>query len=359
MSETSRGESGTVKPTRATAAVELAPETLERLCATALHAAGADPAAAQAVAAATVAAELREKPTVGVSHLFDYLDALREGRLNGSPVPRLLERRFSSVIVVDADEGAAQVAFDTSLDALVRAAQAHGIASLSIRNCFSAGELAHYTTRTADKGLLALAVTNSPPLLAAYGSKQAVTGTNPFSFALPHPLGARVFDQASSATAWVTVRDAAEAGTPISPGWAIDDQGAPTTDAATALRGALLPFGGAKGANIAMMVDALAALSGASFSIEAAPFDRGAKSPRLGLFLTAIHPEAFDPDYLERAEAHYARLATEQGADFGRRKKRPTVITLASDTYARLTQASADSPSPADTTHTSSKGTTR
>src|SRR5699024_2120873 len=77
---------------------------------------------------------------------------------------------------------------------------------------------------------------------------------------------------------------------------------------AAALTGALLPFGGAKGANIAMMIELLAAMSGGSFSLDAAPFDTGSRSPRLGLFIAAIDPTAFDPGYEERAETHLLPL---------------------------------------------------
>jgi len=40
-------------------------------------------------------------------------------------------------------------------------------------------------------------------------------------------------------------------------------------------------------------VELLATLSGASFSVDAAPFDRGGTSPRIGVFLLAIDPSNF------------------------------------------------------------------
>src|SRR3546814_7514858 len=60
-----------------------------------------------------------------------------------------------------------------------------------------------------------------------------------------------------------------------------------------ALAGSLLPFGGARGANVALMVELLAAgLTGANWSREAPPFNKGAKSPGAGLFILAIDPLA-------------------------------------------------------------------
>lgn len=318
-----------------THAIRLAPAELKDDCIAAVRAAGGDAATAEALAEATVQAELRRKPDVGATHLLDYLDALRDGRLNGSPHPRLEQPR-PAVIRVDADEGAAQVSFRQALPSLVRSAREVGVAALSISNSFSTGELAHYTTHVAESGLLALACTNSPALMSAFGSREPITGTNPLSFALPHALGPRVFDQASSETAWVSVRDAAENDDAIPRGWALDPAGSPTTDAGEALDGALLPFGGVKGANIAFMVEMLAALSGGSFSIDAAPFDSGARSSRLGLFIAAIDPAAFDPGFADRAEAHHQRLADAHGVDFGRRKRLPAEIALPREVHEAL-----------------------
>lgn len=305
---------------------------------TAARAAGASAQTAQLLARSTVAAELRGKPAVGVAHLFDYLAALRTGRLNGDPSP-LVERRRAASIVVDADNGAAQVAFERGFPSLIEAARTCGIAVMSIRRSFTAGELADYSHRIADAGFLALACANSPALMSVFGASAPVTGTNPMSFGLPHPSGPRVFDQASSATAWVSVRDAAECGHEIPDGWAIDADGVPTQDARAALAGALLPFGGVKGANIAVMVEMLAVLSGASFSSDAPAFDHGHEAPGTGLFALAIDPDAFDPGYVERAEQHHRRMAREHGVDFGRRRPVSTEIELPVELFERLTGA--------------------
>jgi hypothetical protein len=55
----------------------------------------------------------------------------------------------------------------------------------------------------------------------------------------------------------------------------------------------LLPFGSHRGGNVALLVEILATLSGASFSMEAAPFDSGSSSPGIGVFLLSIDPAVF------------------------------------------------------------------
>jgi (2R)-3-sulfolactate dehydrogenase (NADP+) len=310
-------------------------DRLEDLCAASIRSAGGDAATASALARATVAAEHRGKPSNGVSHLRDYLDALRAGRMNSAPDPRVVSER-GSTLVVDADEGAAQLAFEVGAPSLYAKARANGVGVLSVRDCFTAGEIGHYTTQVAEQGLIALAGAHSPALMSVHGAAGPVTGTNPLSFALPHPSGPRMFDQAASATAWVKVRQAAERGEPIPAGWALDPEGSPTTDAADGVDGALLPFGGIKAGNIALMVEMLGALSGAHFSLDAPPFQHGDRSPGLGLFVLALDPSAFDPDFPTRAETHLQQLTDDHGVDFARRKPSIDEVRIPQALYQEL-----------------------
>lgn len=116
-----------------------------------------------------------------------------------------------------------------------------------------------------------------------------------------------VIDQASSATAFVNIRRAAERGEEIPLGWALGSEGEPTQDASEALVGTLLPFGSHRGGNIALLVELLATLSGATFSIDAPPFDVGARSPNIGVFVLCIDVTKF-PGSLERLWDHIQRL---------------------------------------------------
>lgn len=319
----------------------LTADDLEKLCDAAVRASGGSPATARSLAHAVVAAERRGRSEVGAAHLLDYLDALGAGRLRGDASP-LVSAPRGAVVVADADDGPAQLAFDAALDTVVARARDLGVALLSVHRCYSAGELGYYTSRVAEQGLVALAGSSSPALMSVHGARDAVTGTNPLSFALPHPSGPRMVDQASSATAWVSVRDAASRGEAIPPGWALDADGEPTVDAAAGLAGALLPFGGTKGGNVALMIEMLSALSGGAFSRDAPPFDSGRRPPGLGLFLVAVDPAATDPGYVDRTETHLCGLAADHGVDFGRRKPARPELEIAESVYRALVRAGGD-----------------
>jgi (2R)-3-sulfolactate dehydrogenase (NADP+) len=314
--------------------IEVDWDRLATLCSTAITNAGGDEHTAAALTDAILAAERRGNTAVGVAHLIDYLDALECGRLNGTPRPIVRNDR-RSVIAVSADDGIAQLAFLAARPALSNAARECGVAVLSISDTFPVGELGYYTYELATEGFVALAGANSTPLMSLYDAPEAITGTNPLSFALPgHPP--RLIDQATSAVAWVRIRDAAAAGEPIPPGWALDASGNPTTDAAAALLGPVLPFGGVKGSNIALVIELLSVLSGASFSMDAPDFAAGTRPPRVGLFLIALDPAAFAADYLHRVEDHLERLRLQYGIDFGRYYSSVERMALPDHLYARL-----------------------
>jgi (2R)-3-sulfolactate dehydrogenase (NADP+) len=280
---------------------------LVRLCRDALLRVGAEPGAAQVLAEATAEAEFVGNRAVGVAHLHDYLDGYRRGRIAKGSRP-LVRRAASAVIDVDARDGLAQTAFADGFDELQKAAKECGIAALWIRNSFTCGELGYYARRLAQRGFIALASANSPALMSIGGARKPVLGTNPLAYGIPRPgQFPVVIDQASSSTAFVNIRRAAEAGDPIPPGWALGPDGEPTQDASAALQGTLLPFGGHRGGNVALLMELLATLSGASFSIDAAPFDSGSTSPRIGVFLLAIDPSNFVGS-TERLSGQFERL---------------------------------------------------
>ena len=144
-----------------------------------------------------------------------------------------------------------------------------------------------------------------------------------------------MFDQATSATAWVNVRDAADRSETIPDGWALAPDGAATNNAEAALAGSLLPFGGVKGSNVALMIELLAVHGGGRFSVDAPAFDSGQDNPGTGLFVIAIAADAFDPDYSKRVAEHLDRLHSQFGVDFGR-KRSLDVVELPRELHSAL-----------------------
>lgn len=295
-------------------AVTMQLDALEELCVAAALRCGADGEAARAVARASVDAEASGQKAVGIAHFLDYLDSWRAGRIKAGAKP-VLTRPLPAVIHSDAGGGVAHLGFDTAFEDLVETSRSLGVGIFTQANAYTCGSLGYFVTRLAERGLLALAATNGPALLAGSGATKPTFCTNPLAFAAPRGDGPPLLiDQASSAAAFVRIRQAAEEGKPIPPGWALDKSGKPTNDPREAIHGALLAFGGARGANIALMVEVLSAgLAGANWSLDAPSFTDGSQSPGAGLFVLAINAEAIAPGFPKRLDRQLQRLAGDYG----------------------------------------------
>ena len=281
----------------------------------ALSACGASPEVAASVARSCLIPQAEGLHGVGLSHLIDYCKALKEGRVDGEA-----QHKFAQptpvIFQADALGGFPHPAFDTHFDAFIAATKEFGIAVMAISNGFTCGALGYFVGHLAEQGLVALAATNAQALLAASGSSQAVFSTNPLAFAVPrrnHPP--LLIDQSCSHSAYVNIQAAAQAGETIPPGWALDSKGQPTTDPQAALEGVLLAFGGQRGANIALMVELLAAgMTGSNWSLDAPEFNVGSACPGVGLFITAINPQLLDPNFEQRCDDYLERIESQFGA---------------------------------------------
>jgi (2R)-3-sulfolactate dehydrogenase (NADP+) len=323
---------------------------LEALCCAAAVRVGAGPAMAKSLALATVSAERRGKSNVGVAHFFDYLDALAEGRINGDAHPTSTIDR--GCLLVDADDGIAQFAVDVTESEFIALARHHGIALLAVRRSYTCGELGYLTMRFAHHGLVAFASANAPALMALPPATTAIVGTNPFAASIPRPDDAPVtIDQASSRTAYVNLREAAQTGRAIPNDWALGPDGAETTDPVAGMAGALLPFGGYKGANVALVIELLAGMAGGNWSLEAPPFDRGDQPPRVALTLVAIDMEVFGVEQRQRVGDYLDQLHRTHEVHLpGSSTARPDVY-LAENDYAELVAAASGTPRRASRKH--------
>lgn len=280
-----------------------------------LLASGASALQADSTARSIRDAEAEGLRTVGLSYLPTYCDHVACGKVRGDAVPSLSVPRPGAV-VVDAGLGFCHPAYEAGEEALVAAARANGIAMLVLTHSYSAGVLGWFVDRLARHGLVSLMFANSSPLMAPHGGRRPWFGTNPFAWGAPRGSGEPVVaDLSSSMVAWVKVNAAARAGEAIPLGWALDADGEPTTDAARALEGSMVPAAGHKGSALALLVDIMSGGVAAShFSHEAPSFggtDGG--EPDVGQVVIAIDPSTATPDFLDRLEHEFTALAAEPG----------------------------------------------
>lgn len=280
---------------------------------------GLGPDHVEAVTATVVAGERDECASHGVYRLLVCVNTIRTGKVAIDAVPAMQDVA-PALLRVDAGGGFAQLAFERGLPVLVAKARANGIAAMAINRCVHFAALWPEVEAVVANGLVALATTPSHAWVAPAGGTAPLFGTNPIAFGWPRP-GAYpyVFDFATSAVARGEIELHRRAGKPIPEGWGIDGEGRPTTDAAAALNGAMLTFGGHKGSALSTMVELIAGpLIGDMTSAESLAFDDGAgSSPFGGELIVAIDPAGFlgaqAAEHIARAEAVFDGI-TGQGA---------------------------------------------
>ena len=297
--------------------VTLSTEEIHALAFGRLRAAGADEANAGAVARNMTAAERGGSRSHGLFRLPGHVTSLLNGKANGTAQPRL-EHLAPNILRVHGDLGYAPLAQETGLPALAEAAKAHGMAVLALTRVLHFAALWPETEWLAERGLVALSCTASPPYVAPHGGTRPFFGTNPMAFGWPRPgKPPMVFDQAAAAMARGEIGVHLRDGEPVPEGVGIDAEGRPTTDPEAILKGgAQLPFGGHKGSAIALMIDLLAGpLIGEVSSAEAGDADnKDGSAAQGGQFILALDPArlgAADP--LAHGERVFERMLGIEG----------------------------------------------
>lgn len=278
---------------------------------------GAKEENARSVARALVAAQADGLGGHGLSRLPAYAAQVKVGKIDGNAVPEV-SWPSPSVVTVDAAHGFAYPALDAAVEVLPEMAGAQGIALAGIRRSHHCGAAGHPVEQLADAGLVAILFANTPAAIAPWGGARPVFGTNPIAFACPREEGAAiVIDLSLSKVARGNIMAAKQKGESIPEGWALDEQGQPTTDPVAALRGTMVPLGDAKGTALALMVELLAAgLTGARYAAEASSFlDAEGAPPGTGQLILAIDPVAVGgPGTLARFSELAASVEEQEGA---------------------------------------------
>lgn len=221
---------------------------------------------AETAAKVLIAADLRGVDTHGAVRLPIYVKRLQLGLVSAQPDTKILQETETSA-VIDGDYGLGQVSSFKAMELAIRKAEQVGMAAVGVRKSHHFGAAAYYAQMALEKDMIGFSCTNSAPIMPAPGGAEMVVGNNPISIAVPagkeFPL---VLDMACSVVAQGRIMLAVKNGEAIPEGWATDNKGVPTTDAAEGLKGFLMPVGRHKGYGLALIVDALAGvLTGAAF----------------------------------------------------------------------------------------------
>jgi LDH2 family malate/lactate/ureidoglycolate dehydrogenase len=255
---------------------------------------GMDEGAAALLADSLVTADLRGVHSHGVLRVPEYVHKLTQGGVDPRGRPRVVHDG-GACLLVDGGNSMGVFGAHFAMERVIERARSTGIAAAAIRGSNHCGALAYYAMQALPHDLIGLATTNALPTMAPWGGAERLLGINPLAAAVPAgeelPL---VFDAAFSGCSHGKIRVYQQKGLALPEGWALDDQGRPTTDPAAALEGLLVPIGGFKGVGLALLMGVLSALlSGASYGTELGDLRAGPRPGQDGHFVCAIRIAAF------------------------------------------------------------------
>jgi LDH2 family malate/lactate/ureidoglycolate dehydrogenase len=269
------------------------PEALRRFCQTVLVNVNVPRAAADLVADCLVSSNLQGVDTHGVARLPTYVRRIKEGAVNPHGEPKIVSRR-GAVGLVDGANALGPVAAAKAMDLAVECAREFGIGYIGVRNSNHFSYAAYYCERAARAGMVGLCSSGGEPTVAPWGGVDAFYTNSPIALAAPTKGEPVVVDLATSVSSRGNILLAKLLGKPIPEGWAVDAQGRPTTDAEAALRGSVLPMGGAKGYALIVALEILNGVltggtSAPSVGSQAAKDGKPAGVPH---FFIALDPDA-------------------------------------------------------------------
>ncbi len=270
-------------------------DALRDVCIALFRAGGVDQKQSCEVANNLIWSELVGRENFGLLRLPIYLERVAMGGLK-CPCDPQFSNRSDTISILDADAGFGQYAANLATERAVSLARTSGVGMVGVRNSNFFGTGAYFINKIANAGMVGLVLSNSFPKVTAHGGLSPIFGTNPLAFGAPRRNGEHLlFDMATSALAGSTVRECIENDTPLPDGFAIDQNGAPTTDATKVADGALLPVAGAKGYGLSLFVEILAGvLTGAGVADGVSSMYSDVSAPgQNGHFMVAIDVSRF------------------------------------------------------------------
>lgn len=266
---------------------------------------------AEVCADVLIASDLKGIESHGIGRLRYYHQRIKSGQHLPTTQFEII-RESPTTAVVDGHHGMGMVIAKRAMQMAIDKAHTYGMGSVAVRNSTHFGIAGYYSQMAANQNMIGLTVTNARPSTSPTFGTQPLLGTNPIAFGAPSndefPF---LFDGATPIIQRGKIEVLARSNKPVTPGWVIDKQNQPLTNAEEILAlltkgdAAFLPLGGEgeemgghKGYGLSTMVEILSAalqsgsyllgLTGIGKNGEAVPF-------RVGHFFMAINIEAFCP----------------------------------------------------------------
>ena len=237
-------------------------------CLNALIKCGVKKEAAEAIADCCVMTDMLGITTHGTVNIPKYVKKMNAGGINVNATPSVITEG-PTWARLDGQGGFGMYNGRYAIDLAMKKAEESGMSIVTVNDSGHFGACCCYSVYAAEKGYLAIAMSNTVKLMCAPGGKGNIIGNAPISYAIPrqgqHPI---FMDIALSEVAKLKVVQYQKMGKKVPDGWIVDENGLPTNDP-QGNNFSMCPMSAHKGYCLAFLVETLTTvLSGGSFDIK-------------------------------------------------------------------------------------------
>jgi LDH2 family malate/lactate/ureidoglycolate dehydrogenase len=179
-----------------------------------------------------------------------------------TPIKVVRETKLS--LLLDGGNHTGYYAVHDATGRAIEKARAAGVAIVGLHNSYLSGRNAYYLEMIAKAGLVGFHIASALPVVLPHGGMRPALGTNPIAIGFPSRRGPIIFDMGTASMMRGEVILHSRVGRELPEGVALGADGHPTRNAADALLGGILPFGGHKGYGLSFAIQAMCLLAGAA-----------------------------------------------------------------------------------------------
>lgn len=229
-------------------------------------------------------AELRGRKT----HGFIRLPGIKSRYEQGGRSEVEIDDAGGTCVRVDGGNQPGYLVAYRAMELAMEHAKRSGASVVGVHNTSHCGMAGYYVDMARKADLVGILFADCLPRITPEGGTSAILGTNPIAVGIPSNDVPVLFDMSTAAITNGDLLVAMQGGAPVAEGIAFDPEGAPTTDAAAALKGSVRAFGGHKGFGLALITQILA---GALVGAATIP----PPGENYGLLIIVIDPTSFVP----------------------------------------------------------------
>ncbi|OGT80870.1 MAG: hypothetical protein A3H91_17185 [Gammaproteobacteria bacterium RIFCSPLOWO2_02_FULL_61_13] len=212
---------------------------------------------AATLARVLVWADLRGTASHGVSRVQRYMEMIAAGELD-TRARVAVEEKGPSLLLMRASKAAGPISMTAMAEVAAERADRYGSCIGIVSLTTHTGAIGFYGEWLAKRGFASIIAASGPPMMAYHGARIPSLSTSPIAMAVPRGDSPLILDMATSVVSMQRLLQAKQGEAVLEPGWALDEDGNPTTDAARA--SIAMPLGGAKGSGLSLMIECLTGL---------------------------------------------------------------------------------------------------